>query len=129
MTFQSQPPAGHQLETASAITLTFFFDLLSSFVFHSFNFICALPMSSDDAELVEQPDGAGYGRLAALITMAGPSESVLMRKFRTVCSCFREKVQEGSSGSCSVSQSPIQLVARVFEECSMSHQLELMSAV
>jgi hypothetical protein len=54
MTFQFLTPAGRQIETASAIALTFFL----SFVFHSFNFICALSMSSNDAEFVEQPDGA-----------------------------------------------------------------------
>ncbi len=54
MTFQSLPPASRQLETASAITLTF----LLSFVFHNFDFICDLSMSCDNAEFVEQPDGA-----------------------------------------------------------------------
>ncbi len=37
----------------------------------------------------------GYRSLAALLTMAGPSESVLMRRFRT-------QRLEGTSGSCSV---------------------------
>jgi hypothetical protein len=80
MTFWSLPPAGSELETASAITLAFFL----SFVFHSFNFICALSMSSDDAELSSSQTELCYGRLAALLAMARPSESVFMRKFRTL---------------------------------------------
>jgi hypothetical protein len=43
MTFQSLPPAGRQLETASAITYTFFVDLC----FSSFNFTYVYSMSSD----------------------------------------------------------------------------------
>ncbi len=43
-------------------------------------------MSSEYAEFIEQselPDGVLYGRLIALLAMAGPSESIPMRKFRT----------------------------------------------
>jgi hypothetical protein len=54
MTFKSLPPAGGQLESASAIILTFFFVL----VFQSFNFICVQSISSNDAEFVKQSDGA-----------------------------------------------------------------------
>jgi hypothetical protein len=83
MTFQSRPPAGRQLEPASAAppSLSPFFYLLCFTVLIS-SVPCQCPamilsLSSSQTEPC-------YGRLAASLAMAGPSDSVLMHKFRTL---------------------------------------------
>ncbi len=78
MTFQSRPPVGSQLETASAITLTFFYLLCFTVLISSVPCQCPATMLSLSSSQTEPC----YGRLAALLAMAGPSESVLMGKFR-----------------------------------------------